>query len=503
MDDRSDDQLGDRRVGAYALGAPLGSGGAATVYRATAADGRAVALKLLSPAGERPHADDLARFDREIGALERIRHPNVIALIDRGVDATRGPYLVTPLVAGRTLRELAGAPLSPEVALVVLHFLASGLTSIHGAGLVHRDVKPENAMLTDDGRLLIIDLGLALDPEHTRYTQEGAVAGSVPYMAPEQIEGGAIVPASDVWSLGVIAHELVTGRRPFQRERQREEVAAILAGRYAPLSDGDRRVSAAFEDMVARMLQLDAARRPADARAALAMIDRQIDWVDAAAGTLGGGLDGELAAIAESPQRYAEAIAPLLATTIANAAQRALDAGDPFRGVREIDRGLAYAPGDARLTGMLSGALASQRAVAAAPARRSRRPWLIGGAVALALASGGVAMLLGGGVDVDYSDPASVTASIFEAARTGHTGHLSGLCDPLGENDGDTRRICEMTTDSDDWREFQLTFQGARVLGQRVGPARAEVEFSFGPAGSRTETMNLVRRGDRWYLASF
>jgi hypothetical protein len=106
--------------------------------------------------------------------------------------------------------------------------------------------------------------------------------------------------------------------------------------------------------------------------------------------------------------------------------------------------------------------------------------------------------------DVDFRDPKSVTASIFYAAETGKTAHLAGLCDPTGAGDGDTRRICAMHAGAPDWDSFRATFARARLNGEpRVSGDHARLEFLFGPDGRDRETMELVRRGGRWYLSSF
>lgn len=366
------------RVGDYELIREISATPSAQVFEARSAAGEPVAVKLL---GEEAAADHrAARFHHEIDVLRRTRSLNVIDLLDHGVSDGR-TYLVTPFIEGRTLRELLSAgPVCPEVTLLLLAELAAGAAELHQAGLVHRDLKPENVMITGEGRVLIIDLGLTTAPEHTRYTEEGAVVGSVPYMSPEQIEGAEVTAASDVWSLAVMAYEWMAGQRPFQRARQSEEVAAILACRYPPLLDRDRRASPALGALLADCLALDPARRPPDAGALAQRLAPMIDWLH------GGSRAPELWAIAQAPHQYDGRVRSRRVADAMLAAQAALDAGDAFAATRALDRGLAYAPNDPGLRALIETALSRPIAVTPPRARR-RRLWPIGAAAGVLAAS--------------------------------------------------------------------------------------------------------------------
>ena len=230
-------------MGSYQLRERVGEGGFARVYHATGPAGD-VAIKVLAAVDGALEPAMIARFEREIETLAKVRHPSLVSLLDHGVDPSRGPYLVMPLLVGLTLRDLIPKDgLGPEAALRLLTPVVQAMGALHAAGLVHRDLKPENVIVSPRGEVTLVDLGLALGIEQSRLTQTGAVAGSVPYMAPEQIDGAAPRAESDVWSLGVLLYELVVGRRPFARDRAGEEVAAILAGRFDGLAERDRRVS--------------------------------------------------------------------------------------------------------------------------------------------------------------------------------------------------------------------------------------------------------------------
>ncbi len=304
-------------LGRWQLHERIGAGRLAHVHRASGADGE-VAIKLLAPGALLDDAAAEARFRREVAALAAIDHPAVIGLLDHGVDPDVGPYLVMPLIRGRSLRAVMTACPATEPALAALaaRQIAGALAAIHGAGLVHRDLKPENIMIRDDGALVVLDLGLAWAAHQTRYTEEGAVAGSVPYMAPEQIQGDEPSAAADVWALGVIVHEWIAGARPFARRQASEEVAAILAGARQPLGALDPRVPEALATLIDACL----AARPAD---------RPVDGRDLAA-RLATIAPGDADAALRDPAAFAAAEATRQATALTDEARSLLAAGRPF-----------------------------------------------------------------------------------------------------------------------------------------------------------------------------
>lgn len=176
------------------------------------------ALKLLlEREGSAPR---LARFAREAEAMARVQHPNVVAVHEQG-RCERGPYLVTELVEGQELGALLeGGPLEPSLAARIVRDLAAGAHALHQAGVLHRDIKPSNAILTPEGRAVLLDLGLAYDESAERLTKTGEITGTPAFMSPEQATGdrAAQGPPTDVYGLGAVLYALLTGRAPFEGE---------------------------------------------------------------------------------------------------------------------------------------------------------------------------------------------------------------------------------------------------------------------------------------------
>jgi len=235
------------QLGPYRIDSLIASGSMAEVYRArdTRLD-RSVALKVLVP-GVAMDADRLARFAQEARATALLNHPNVVGLYDIGVHDGL-PYVVTELLQGATLRgQLARGPLRVRVALRQAIEIAHGLAAAHDAGIVHRDLKPENIFVTSDGRVKILDFGLAKcrkealglpHQDSSKSTQPGVIFGTVGYMSPEQVRGTDTDERSDIFSVGVILYEMLSGVAPFHGESAIETLHAILKDDAPPLSAG-------------------------------------------------------------------------------------------------------------------------------------------------------------------------------------------------------------------------------------------------------------------------
>ena len=270
------------RVGRFEIVREIGRGGFGTVYEARDPElGRAVALKLLRRAGPKELKAD--RMLAEAEAAARLAHPNIVHLYDLG-NCEHGPFLVMELLRGTTLAErLRGGKLPPREALRVTVEAAKGVAHAHGQGVVHRDLKPGNVFVCEDGQVKLLDFGLA------QVFGRPALAGGTPaYMAPEQARGEAGEERSDVYSLGVLLFELLAGRLPYEGDRER----GVPAGGTAPEIPG---APAELQRIVDRMLARQPALRPANGREAheaLAAFQRTLEprrraWVAWSVAALG------------------------------------------------------------------------------------------------------------------------------------------------------------------------------------------------------------------------
>jgi Tol biopolymer transport system component len=223
------------RLGPYEIVSPLGAGGMGEVYRARDPQlGRDVAIKILPP-GFASDPDRLARFEQEARTLASLNHPNIAHVYGFEQGA-----LVMELLEGQTLRErLADGPLPARKAIETGAQIARGLAAAHDRGVIHRDLKPENVFILRDGRVKILDFGLARTsaaPDAAAFatmagvtkTSPGTVMGTVGYMAPEQVRGGDVDARTDLFALGAVMHEMITGQPAFKRETAAETMTAIL-----------------------------------------------------------------------------------------------------------------------------------------------------------------------------------------------------------------------------------------------------------------------------------
>jgi hypothetical protein len=241
--ERSEERSDGARLfaGRYEVRSRLGVGGMAEVMLARdQVLGRLVALKLLAPALA---ADPVfvERFRREATAVASLNHPNVVVVYDHGV-ADGQPFIAMEYIPGRTLKQVIdeGAPMLPEIAAGYARQVLAGLSAAHAVGIVHRDIKPQNLIVRADGTLKVADFGVARSAEQTVLTQLGSVIGTADYLSPEQAQGETAMAASDLYSVGVVLFELLTGRLPFTGEaalaiaNQHVVAAAPLVGAVNP-----------------------------------------------------------------------------------------------------------------------------------------------------------------------------------------------------------------------------------------------------------------------------
>jgi len=256
------------RLGPYEIVAPLGVGGMGEVYRAHDARlGRDVAVKVLPPALA-SDVDRLRRFEQEARAASALNHPNILAVFDVG-EHGGVPFVVTELLEGETLRARIGAgALPPRKAIEYAIQLAAGIGAAHERGIVHRDLKPENVFLTSDGRVKILDFGLAkltesrvagmratAAPTFAVDTAAGVVLGTVGYMSPEQVRGQPADHRTDIFSFGATLYEMLSGRRAFTGDSAAETMTAILREEPPELSETARLLPPGLEQIVRHCLE--------------------------------------------------------------------------------------------------------------------------------------------------------------------------------------------------------------------------------------------------------
>ncbi|CAN5852028.1 hypothetical protein BH24ACI5_BH24ACI5_10160 [soil metagenome] len=255
------------RLGPYQILSKLGAGGMGEVYRAH--DDRLerdVALKVL-PAGTIGDTERLERFVREARALAALNHPHIVTIYSTE-EAEGIPFLTMELVQGQPLSALIAGGLALPRFFELAVPLAGAVAAAHTKQLTHRDLKPANIMVSDDGQLKVLDFGLAAITRpagecetQMALTRQGAVLGTLPYMSPEQVEGKTVDHRSDIFSLGVILYEMVTGRRPFAGDSQASLASSILRDRPASLARVRQDVPAGLARLIARCMEKSLANR--------------------------------------------------------------------------------------------------------------------------------------------------------------------------------------------------------------------------------------------------
>ena len=271
------ESLVGQMVGHYKILAPIGAGGMGEVYLAQDTRlGRQVALKLL-PIHLSSDSDRLRRFEQEARSASSLNHPNVCMIHEVGEMEDGRHYIVMEYIEGVTLRErLASKPLKLREALDVAVQAASALEAAHAAGVVHRDIKPENIMLRRDGYLKVLDFGLAKLTESSSErqrteseaptrgmvkTEPGVFIGTVAYMSPEQTRGLDVDARTDIWSLGVVLYEMLTGRLPFAGETRSDLIVSILEREPEPLDWISPPVPAELQRIISKALRKDPEER--------------------------------------------------------------------------------------------------------------------------------------------------------------------------------------------------------------------------------------------------
>ena len=258
-------------VSHYRILDKLGEGGMGVVYKAEDTRlGRLVALKVLPAAlADTPEAKQ--RFVNEARAASALSHPNVAVVYDVGETDT-APFIAMELVEGETLKSRLQRERLPfeEVQLLGIQ-IAQGLHAVHSKGIVHRDIKPDNLLLTSDGGVKILDFGIARRGD-SAVTQTGVMIGTLAYMSPEQVLGEHVDNRSDLWSFGVVLYEMLSRELPFRRGREAAVLYEILNQEPAPIETHRPDVPANLRAVIAQLLQKDPNKRPASANDAIALL---------------------------------------------------------------------------------------------------------------------------------------------------------------------------------------------------------------------------------------
>lgn len=261
--------------GRYLVETPIATGGMSTVYRGldTRLD-RPVALKVMDTrySGDQQF---LTRFQLEARAVARLKNPGLVDIYDQGMDG-RHPFLVMELVEGGTLRELLRerGPMPPHAVAAVLRPVLGGLAVAHRNGLVHRDVKPENVLISDEGDVKLVDFGLVRAVAEAGITSTSVILGTAAYLSPEQVASGTSDPRSDVYSAGILTYELLTGATPFTGDTALAVAYQRMDNDVAPPSSRIDGVPEQLDDFVLRATSRDPAGRYADAADMAAALDR-------------------------------------------------------------------------------------------------------------------------------------------------------------------------------------------------------------------------------------
>jgi serine/threonine-protein kinase len=275
---QSDPLVGTVLEGRYRVDTMIATGGMSAVYRGLDLRlDRPVACKIMDSryAGD---SQFLTRFQREARAVAGLKDPGLVAVYDQGIDGQH-PFLVMELIEGGTLRELLRerGPMPPHAVAAVLRPVLGGLAVAHRAGLVHRDIKPENVLVSDDGDVKIADFGLVRAVADAKITSTSVILGTAAYLSPEQVSTGDAGPRSDVYSVGILAYELLTGATPFTGDSALAVAYQRIDNDVSPPSTVIGGVPPQFDEVVLRATAREPANRYSDAQDMGAELDAIVD----------------------------------------------------------------------------------------------------------------------------------------------------------------------------------------------------------------------------------
>jgi len=372
------DMIG-RQLSRYRLLQEVGQGGMAVVYKATDTTlNREVAVKVLHPhlAGQE---ESRARLQREAHAVAKLRHENILEIFDYSGPDSAESYIVTEFIHGRTLKNfLVDHPLPfPEVAEMIASEVARALEHAHQFGVIHRDVKPENVMIRDDGLVKLTDFGIAQIIDKERMTVTGQLLGSPAYMAPEHVEGRPLDFRTDVFAVGILTYQLATGQLPFRGKNPHEVLKRIAECRFQPAETVNPHVGKRLHRTIDKALQREPDARYAD----VAEMRRELieDLADA-------GVDdarAELGRYFADPKGWARAFKPRLVAALTATGKARASAGRTAAALELWGRALGYEPNNDELRTLVDGVAAHQRR-----GRMVKRAITVGAALVVVAAAG-------------------------------------------------------------------------------------------------------------------
>ncbi|MEE2789182.1 MAG: serine/threonine-protein kinase [Myxococcota bacterium] len=342
--------MSSQTFGRYSLSEKLGHGGMSVVHRAFDPRlERDVAIKILHPhLAER--ADSRARFSREARAVARLRHPNIVDVFDYASPQSQDSFIVTEFVDGPTLRTFAEEhPIRhPEAALLLMVPIIDALDRAHEAGIIHRDVKPENIMIRQDGSPVLLDFGIAQMIDMPTLTATGTMLGSPAHMAPEVIDGQPVGAPADIFSVGTTLYWLICGTLPFSGPNPSALFRRILEADFDTNLVRRPRAGRPLAKIVEQCLSRLPADRPTstELRQSLTALLTSMNISD---------LKAEQEAFAQDPDLYQDALSQRLVPALTNIAEERLDAGRVAAALDSLDRALELAPGDTKALALVNG----------------------------------------------------------------------------------------------------------------------------------------------------
>ncbi len=263
-------------IGTYKILEKIGEGGMANIYKALQPSlKRTVVIKKLKD----PNREIIKRFKKEALLSASFHHQNLVAIYDF-IYSNRSYYLIMEHVDGEDLRTIIDhlTPIPPQIAALIALSIARGLEYTHSRNIIHRDIKPSNVLIGYDGSVKLIDFGIARDDLSTRLTMTGMIVGTPAYMSPEQADGENLTPKSDLFSLGILIYEMLTGVKPFDGSKQSEVITRIIRGNYVPLGRINPAIPFRLKRIIKKCLQHSPQKRYHSATQLINDLERFLPW---------------------------------------------------------------------------------------------------------------------------------------------------------------------------------------------------------------------------------